>query len=154
MADFSVNSVNFQLSNTINVPNTSTQCAASVNYSRQTHCYQMPVSTPAVYDSLETTHDEQCVHALWLRRAARVHWRVTKASWVTGMTGKCFDYKELQSLLGVWHHASVNVPLTVKLMTSISWRPRHASSPTIDDVIVITSPPTQRPLTRRTVSGS
>ena len=61
MADLSVNNVNLQLSNTINIPNTSTQFTASVNYSRQTHCYQMPVSTPAVYDSLETTHDEQCV---------------------------------------------------------------------------------------------
>ena len=75
----------------------------SVNYSRQTHCYQMPVSTPAVYDSLETTHDEQSVHMLWLRRAARGHWRVTKVSSVTGMTRNlkeiCFDYKELQSLL-------------------------------------------------------
>ena len=57
------------------------------------------------------------------------------------MTRKCFDYKALQSLLGVWHHASVNASLTVKLMTSISWRPRHASSPTIDDVIAITDPP-------------
>ena len=50
------------------------------------HCYQMTVSTSAVYDSLETMHDEQCVHMLWLRRAERGHWRVTKVSSVTGMT--------------------------------------------------------------------
>ena len=100
MANLSVNSVNLQLMQHYIRPKFAADDAPLL-ITADKHCYQMAVSTWAVYDSLETMHDEPCVHALWLRRAARGHWRVTKVSSVTGMTGKCFDYKELQSLLGV-----------------------------------------------------
>ena len=98
-----VSGVNLQLmQHYINVPNTRSSSAARGSGLLITADSQQ-LSDVGSNDS-RVPRDNARRAVLWLRRAART--RVPR--WVTGTTRKCFDYKELQSSLGAWHHAPVN----------------------------------------------